>query len=196
MAEKWVTIEAGSYAAGDRVYKAGTYKIDTESDGGKILVDAAQDTDWIKVHDSEPKQTVFTDSQIDFLRSMFPQLLEPGTAQQKLQQEYERLQAEKVAAAGAGANPDTTAVLTSAETRAADRAYTGLPATAPDAEKQQDYDAVKAEVQLAGADDTTAVYEAARQVSGATVSEDAPADTEGIASTEPDEDEKKDDDKE
>lgn len=187
MAKKWVTIEAGSLSAGDKTYRAGTHEIDTDSDRGKAVLEAANDYSWVKVHDEEPRNSVFSDQQVDYLRKMFPQYLELATAHQKLQAEYERLQAEKIAAAGPGANPDTMGVLTSADTAAARKAHVGIGDTAPaedfDPRKgddatapsvQPDYDAVKAEVQLAGADDEAAAYSAGRQASGVTVSDDAP----------------------
>ena len=174
MANKWVTIEGGSLAAGDKIYRAGVHEADPSTDAGKTLLAAAESYEWVKVSDEEPKNAVFTDTQIDYLRKMFPQLLELATAQQKNQSEYERLQAEKIAAAGPGANPDTMGVLTSADTKGAELTDPGLPGAFVGEPTVPDYDAVKAEVQLAGADATEETkLEAAKQVSGAVVAEDA-----------------------
>lgn len=177
MAEKWVTIQGGTMSVLDKTFPPGVHKVDTDDERGKALVKSAENYDWVKVSDDEPTTPEFTAGQLDFLRKMFPQLLEPATAQQKYQQEYERLQAEKIAKKGPGANPDTEGVLVSPETRAAERQTIG-PGSAfdGDAKGQPDYDAVKAEIQLAGVEDETAAYEAARQVPGAEVSADAPAD--------------------
>lgn len=131
---KYIVVEAGSWSVGNKTYRAGVHSMPEDEEQAKRVEAAAKSVSFVKLEDEFPEEAPFSESQVAYLRKMFPDALKPTTAQQKRQLQAEALQQAKVEASGSN-EPDDPGILSSEDLKQVESPGTGIPMSFDEAAK-------------------------------------------------------------